>query len=82
MIRALLPWQRRASFRLPRKNPHKYNQSCSLERPLPDLSAKEYQLLYKREYLKNQPLTKALDSKSTSLVYLQLFKESTPHKGP
>jgi hypothetical protein len=52
------------------------------ERPLPDLSAKEYQLLYKREYLENQPLTKALDSKSTSFVYLQLFKESTPLKGP
>jgi hypothetical protein len=22
IVRALLPWQRRASFRLPRKNPH------------------------------------------------------------
>jgi hypothetical protein len=28
------------------------------KRPLPDLPAKEYQLLYKREYLKNQSLLK------------------------
>jgi hypothetical protein len=38
---------------------------------LPDLFTKEYQLLYKREYLENQPLTKALNSKSISLVYSQ-----------
>jgi hypothetical protein len=34
----------------------KYDQSRLLRRPLPDLSAKEYQLLYKREYLEYQPL--------------------------
>jgi hypothetical protein len=58
----------------------KYDQSCLLQRPLPDLSAKEYQSLYKREYLKNQPLSNGPWFKEYKLCIPLVIQRINPFK--